>query len=209
MNGAETTSGRVLNDANMSRRRVGIFGGSFDPPHMGHISVAREVLEALALDELVWVPTFRSPHKLEEKQTAPIIRLHMVRAATLTEPRFRVDDCEIVREGLSYTVDTLRDIKADAGGESSDILLIMGADQYAFFDRWREPQSIRELAKIVVLDREGRTGVEGVGVLRVPVKRVDISSTEVRARIACGDSVKGWVPNGVALIIEREGLYRP
>ena len=209
VNGAETTSERILNDTNMSRRRVGIFGGSFDPPHMGHVSVAREVLEALALDELVWVPAFCSPHKLEAKQTAPIIRLDMVREATLAEPRFLVDDCEIVRKGLSYTVDTLREIKEGAGGESSEILLIMGADQYAFFDRWREPQSIRELAKIVVLDREGRTGVEEVGVLRVPVKRVDISSTEVRARIACGDSVRGWVPDGVALIIEREGLYRP
>ncbi|HAY77348.1 MAG TPA: nicotinate (nicotinamide) nucleotide adenylyltransferase [Gemmatimonadetes bacterium] len=209
VNGAETTSDRVLNDVKMSRRRVGIFGGSFDPPHMGHVSVAREVLEALALDELVWVPAFCSPHKLEAKQTAPIIRLDMVREATLDEPRFLVDDCEIVRKGLSYTVDTLREIKGGAGGESSEILLIMGADQYAFFDRWREPQSIRELAKIVVLDREGRTGVEEVGVLRVPVKRVDISSTEVRARIACGDSVRGWVPDGVALIIEREGLYRP
>tara|TARA_Y100001970_G_scaffold248036_1_gene317246 strand:+ start:9945 stop:10574 length:630 start_codon:yes stop_codon:yes gene_type:complete len=208
VNGAETTSDRVLNDAKKSRRRVGIFGGSFDPPHMGHISVAREVLEVLALDELVWVPAFRSPHKLEAEQAAPLIRLHMVRTATQSEPRFRVDDCEILREGLSYTVNTLREIKADAGGESSEIFLIMGADQYAFFDRWREPHSIRELAKIVVLDREGSTGAEEVGVIRVPMERVDISSTEVRARIACGDSIKGWVPNGVSLLIEREGLYR-
>ena len=109
---------------------------------------------------------------------------------------------------MSYTVNTLREIKADEGGESSEIFLIMGADQYAFFDRWREPHSIRELAKIVVLDREGSTGVEEVGVIRVPMERVDISSTEVRARIACGDSIRGWVPNGVSLLIEREGLYR-
>lgn len=186
---------------------MGIFGGSFDPPHVGHISVAREVLDALNLDELVWVPVFRSPHKLEAPRSSPLLRLQMLREATKADPRFRVDDCEIARGGLSFTVDTLRAMKARGVGESGEIVLVMGADQYESFDRWYDPQSIRELATIAVLDREGMTGVAELGVLRVPVQRLDVSSTEVRARVACGDPLQGWVSNEVALIIEREGLY--
>ena len=203
--GADVASARALNVPACPPRRVGVFGGTFDPPHIGHVSVARDVADVLGLDELVWVPAFRSPHKPDRPQTSPGVRLEMVRCAATADPRFRVDDCEIRRKGPSYTIDTLRSIRAE---DSNDIVLIIGADQFAAFDQWKTPEAIRALAAIAVMDRGGETGRESPGVLRVPVGRVDVSSTAVRERAARGDSIEGWVPDEVAAVIEREGLYR-
>ena len=208
MTGADPAPGRALNVSTSPRRRVGVFGGTFDPPHVGHVSVARDVADALDLDELVWIPAFRSPHKPDGTQTPAAIRFEMVRRAARADSRFRVDDREITREGPSYTVDTLRGLRAASTDDDAEIVLIMGTDQYAVFDRWREPESIREMATIAVMDRRGEAGPEAPGVRRVPVGRVDVSSTEVRDRVARGVSIEGLVPDDVATVIAREGLYR-
>ena len=204
---AESTVNRALNAPASAPHRAGVFGGTFDPPHLGHVSVARDVADALQLDEVVWVPAFRSPLKPEAPETPPHVRLAMVGHAADADSRFRVDDCEILREGPSYTVDTLREMRAGALVSADEIVLIMGVDQYATIDRWREPDAIRQLATIAVMDRGGEAGPETPGVRRVPVARVDISATAVRQRAARGDSLDGWVLPAVADVIAREGLY--
>lgn len=195
------------------RRRVGIFGGSFDPPHIGHVQVARDVADALSLDEVLWVPAREPPHKVGAELTAPSIRLKMARAAASDDPRFRVSEMELRRPAPSYTIDTLRSVGSDLAGSESDLFLIMGFDQYRDFASWRAPDEIRNLATLAVMDRGG----EGLGdaddgdregIVRVPVRRVDVSSTEVRARVGRGDDVSDLVPPAVERIIRDEGLYR-
>ena len=209
-------------DPLVARRRVGIFGGTFDPPHLGHISVAREVADLLELDEVLWIPAHRSPHKPDVPLTPAETRLRMARAAAEADARFRVSPIEVARAAPSYTVETLRALVGDAekGGRKVDLFLMIGMDQYEAFDAWLEPDEIARLAHIAVMDRGG-DGMEGSakfdkvlngddskGVVRVPVTRVDISSTEVRGRVAGGQGVDGLVPPGVAEIIRIEGLYR-
>jgi nicotinate-nucleotide adenylyltransferase len=131
----------------------------------------------------------------------------MVRAATEADARFRVDASELERPAPSYTVDTLEDLRARFGPEA-ELFLIMGVDQWRAFERWRDPGRVRDLATIVVMDRGGASVEEAPGVVRVPVRRVDVSSTEVRAAAAGQRSLDGLVPERVAPIVLRERLYR-
>lgn len=186
-------------------RRIGLFGGTFDPPHSGHVSVVTDVLEALELDEVRWVVAARSPHKPDSTLSPDAVRMEMVRAVTADNPRFRVDGREIERGGLSWAVDTVKDIRSEIGAEGR-LYLIIGADQYRVFDSWRSPHVIRSLATVVVMDREGESGARAPDV-GVSVDRVDISSTEVRERTARGESLDGFVPEAVAALIREHGLY--
>ncbi len=188
-------------------RRIGIFGGSFDPPHVGHVSVARDVADALDLERLLWVPALRSPRK-QEPIAQPRVRLEMARAAARVDPRFEVDDRELRRLPPSYTVETLEEVRVEYGVDVH-LFLVLGIDQYRSLSRWRSPERIRELATLAVMDRGGEVLAQPLpGVVRVPVGRVDVSATEVRSRLAAGESVRGLVPELVAAIIDREGLYR-
>jgi nicotinate-nucleotide adenylyltransferase len=193
--------------------RVGIFGGTFDPPHLGHVVVARDVADALALDLVLWVPARVSPHKLHRRVSSPGVRLEMVRAAASADARFQVSDVELERAGPSYTVDTLRDLRAR--WPSSELFLILGADQLRVFASWRGPGEILSLATLALMDREGEAaaalapdlpGMERA--VHVPVTRVDVSATRVRAAVAAGEDVSGMVPAGVLAVIGRERLYR-
>lgn len=190
------------------RRRVGIFGGTFDPPHLGHLAVARDVAAALALDQVIWMPAGIPPHKAATDVTAAEVRLAMVRAAVEGHEGFIVSDLEISRPGLSYTVDTLRELQG--AGEDADYFLILGVDQYRSLDSWRLPGEIRRRARIAVMDRGGESmsqDEKSPEVLSVAVRRVDASSTDVRKRVRDGGDVSGLVPEGVASLIYSEGLY--
>ena len=137
-----------------SPRRLGLFGGTFDPPHVGHVAVARDVADALALDQVLWIPAGVPPHKDPQFITPGSLRLEMTRAGAEADPRFRVLDLELRRDGPSYTVDTLRAISALHPG--SEIFLLLGADQLRTFRRgWKEPREILRLATLVLMDREG------------------------------------------------------
>ena len=193
--------------------RVGIFGGTFDPPHVGHVVVARDVADRLSLDRVLWVPARVSPHKLDRPVSRPALRLEMVRAAAAEDPRFQVSEAELERSGPSYTVDTLRELRAL--WPSAGLFLILGADQLRVFASWREPGEILRLATLALMDREGEatTGVAPAlpgmeRAVHVPVTRVDVSATRVRAAVAAGEDVSGMVPAGVRAVIERERLYR-
>jgi nicotinate-nucleotide adenylyltransferase len=193
--------------------RLGVFGGAFDPPHTGHLAVARDVADALGLHRVLWVPTGVPPHKVGPT-TRPDTRLEMTLCAAATDPRFEVSDLELRREGPSYSVDTLRALAAEH--PRAHLFLLVGADQVETLDSgWKDPSGILRLATLVLMDREGRDArvlappVPGMEkAVHVPVTRVDVSSTQIRALVSGGSDVSELVPPGVSGIIEREGLYR-
>lgn len=192
--------------------RIGIFGGSFDPPHVGHLLAASDAAEALGLDRLVFVPAHVSPFKDGVTRTSAADRLAMVRLLVGDDPRFAVDPIEIDREGLSYTVDTLA-AYADRHPDA-ELVLLVGEDVLAGFLQWRDPERIRRLARLAVLRRSTAGELELPEPLRAdpPVmlqtRRIDVSSTEVRQRARAGRSLRGFVPEAVATYVERGRLYR-
>jgi nicotinate-nucleotide adenylyltransferase len=202
--------------------RVGIFGGSFDPPHVGHLLVAVDALERLGLDRMVLVPAAQQPLKVAAggSHATAQQRLAMTRLLVAGDPRFEVDPIEIERGGISFTVDTLEALAARWPG--AELFLLAGADVLGTFHRWREPERIRSLATLVVLARDGLGGA-GAGFAPSPpppaalpggppellaTRRVDVSSTEIRARLRSGQSIRGFVPEAVADFIRSAGLYR-
>ncbi len=190
------------------RRRVGIFGGTFDPPHVGHIVVAAEVVEAVQLDRLLWVPAAVPPHKAGRRITDAGLRRRLVAAAIEEDPRFELCDLELKRGGMSYTVDTLREITAQHPEWS--LSLVMGTDLFAGFRGWKEPEAIVKLAELVVICRPGvgpPREAERVGARTVHVTPVDLSSSLVRDRVARNLAVTNMVTPAVLAIIEEEGLY--
>lgn len=186
--------------------RVGIFGGTFDPPHVGHLIVAAEAHRALELDHLLWVPAALPPHKRSGVRTPPQLRLEMVRRATRTDPRFAVEDIEVRREGPSYTVDTLRALAERM--PAAELFLLIGADNLRDFPAWREPDQIVSLARLVVLARAGEGGSGPFQAVRIPVTRIDVSSTEIRRRAGAGESIRYLVPDAVGRMVKRRGLYQ-
>lgn len=191
-------------------RRVGVFGGTFDPPHIGHSIVAAEVVEAIGLDLLLWVPARIPPHKRGRPLTPAAIRRRMVEAAIRDEPGFALCDLELGRKGVSYTVDTLRSLRARHPGWT--LYLVLGAELLAGFATWKEPEAIRELARLVAVSRGCTAPLPeeeaGAGVRVVPVTRVAISSSRIRSRVARRMAVSDMVVPPVLSIMEGERLYR-
>lgn len=188
--------------------RIGVFGGTFDPPHLGHLVVASDACGALGLDRVLWIPSAVPPHKVATVQAPAEARLEMVRAAIEGDPRFEADDLELRRPGPSYTVDTLRDLARRHAG--AELVLLIGADNLREIPGWREPQEILKLARVAVLSRDG-AGVPPdapVPAVAVEVTRVDVSATEVRRRAAAGETIRYLVPDAVRALVERRGLYR-
>ncbi|HKS07407.1 MAG TPA: nicotinate-nucleotide adenylyltransferase [Gemmatimonadaceae bacterium] len=185
--------------------RLGVLGGTFDPPHNGHLMVASEACVALQLDRVLFVPNARQPLKADGPGAGAPERLEMVRRLCQDDPRFVVDAIEIDRGGLSFTVDTLRAFHERYPGAA--LFLLMGDDVAATLPSWRESETVRNLAEIVVVTRTGTPATFG-GEHRIATPRVDISSTDVRMRAARGLSLKGFVPDSVAEFIQARGLYR-
>jgi nicotinate-nucleotide adenylyltransferase len=186
--------------------RLGLFGGTFDPPHLGHYLAAVDAAEALALDRVVWIPAATQPLKAGQPMTEWGHRLEMVRRLVEQDPRFGADALEMERGGLSFTVDTLRTYRERHPG--SALFLLLGADAAALLPKWREPEAIRGLAEIVVLTRGEDGQVPPAGVRTLATRRVDISATEIRVRVHEGRSIRGFVPEVVADYIAAHGLYR-
>jgi nicotinate-nucleotide adenylyltransferase len=182
--------------------RVGVFGGTFDPVHVGHLAIANAALEELGLDHVYFVPARRSPLKEGGPIAGAEDRVAMLTAAIAGEPRFRVSPLELDRKGPSFTVDTLEALRGEG-----ELFLILGSDAYADFDRWREPGRIRGLATIVLAARPGAPNApQGVPMLDSPL--MDISSRELRARAARGRSLRYLVPEAALRYIEEHRLYR-
>jgi nicotinate-nucleotide adenylyltransferase len=188
--------------------RLAIFGGSFDPPHVGHLLVAQDACDQLGLDRLLFVPTASQPLKTQGAVAAADHRLAMVRLLAADDARFEVSAMEVERGGLSFTVDTLTAIATQYPG--AELLLLVGADVLQTFRQWREPERILTLARVVAVQRgdEQQAAWSGMErVTRLSTRRVDVSSTEVRDRVRLGKSIRGFVTDAVAAYIARAGLY--
>jgi nicotinate-nucleotide adenylyltransferase len=186
--------------------KLGVFGGTFDPPHLGHLIVAGEVHHRLGLDRVLWIPAAVPPHKRDRDITPGHIRLRMVRAAIADDPRFEASDMELKRDGPSYTVDTLRELRADR--PDAEIFLILGADQLGEIESWKEPEEIGRLATIVGFARAGEAPPALARSRIVEIPRIDIAATALRRRVREGRPVRYLVSDGVEQIIRRERLYR-
>ena len=190
--------------------RLAIFGGSFDPPHVGHLLAAGDAFEQLELDRLVLVPTATQPLKVGGAAATAEQRLTMVQLLVEGDARFEVSAVEVERAGLSFTVDTLMHF-AEAH-PTSERFLLLGADVLATFGQWREPERVLKLAQTVVLERDGEpapalpAGMDAL--MRLPTRRVDVSSTEIRERVRNGKTIRGFVTDSVAAFIASAGLYR-
>lgn len=190
--------------------RIGLFGGTFDPVHNAHVALAKLALDELRLDELRWVPTGRSWQKSRQSTPAEH-REAMVRLAIDGEARFVLERCEIERPGPSYTLDTVRELQAREPG--AVWFLIIGQDQYANLHTWRDWPDLLSRVQLAVANRPGVVPHPDPQVLRfrhvaVPLPMMDISATDIRARVAAGQGIDDLVPAGVARYIDRHRLYR-
>ena len=179
--------------------RIGIFGGSFDPIHHGHLLAAASLAETLGLDEVRLVIAGLQPLKGDGHAAPAEFRAAMVELAVRGAGRLSASRAELGRDGPSYTVDTLREFRAER--PDAELVLLLGADAAQELPRWREADAVRGLARVEVFARGGEGGAHGV-------PRVDISSTEIRARVRLGRSIRYWVPDAVADYIAAHRLYQ-
>jgi nicotinate-nucleotide adenylyltransferase len=215
--------------------RVGIFGGTFNPIHLGHLRAAEEVCEALGLERMILVPSAEPPHKAssaEDPMAAAAERLAWARLAIEGNPRLAVDPIETLRGGRSYSVDTVREIGARTAPERP--VFAIGCDAFVELSSWREPKALLELAHFAVMTRppalsgsledwlpeavrgeievepDGRRGLHrsaGTWIRLLEVSALDISSSDIRRRLRSGRSVRYLLPEGVCEAVERSGVY--
>jgi nicotinate-nucleotide adenylyltransferase len=195
--------------------RIGIFGGAFNPPHIGHLVCAQEALLQLGLERVLFVPMGQPPHREIEADPGGEARLELCEAAIEGDERFSASRMELDREGPSYTVETLRALREES--PEDELFLILGGDQAAALAQWHEPEAVLELATICVVERVGHSrsaigiqlsrlrGADAVRFLEMPVMQV--SSTSVRRRVAAGQPIRYLVPDRVSEYIEAHSLY--
>ena len=189
---------------------IGLFGGSFNPPHLAHLIVAETVREQFRLDQVWWMPARRPPHKAEETLVSSQHRLEMTRRATQDHPAFAVSDVEVRRAGASYTVETVRALQATHPEYAFSLLL--GGDSLRDFGTWRQPEEIVARVPLIVYRRPGAADIEVEPYLAGRVRfaeapLLEISGTEIRARLREGRSIRYLVPDAIRAYIEEHGLY--
>ena len=190
--------------------RLGVFGGTFDPPHVGHVTLTRELRESGVVDEILWIPVAIPPHKPSGPRTPPDLRMEMVRAAIDGRANQSASNIELLREGPSYTVDTLRALRSEH--PEATPVLIMGSDQFAELAEWHKAEEVVQFADVCVLPRGGveldsvRPRLNVVW-CAADVASIDVSSSDIRKRVREGRPYRHLVPEAVAEIIEREDLY--
>jgi nicotinate-nucleotide adenylyltransferase len=195
--------------------RLGLLGGTFNPPHIAHLVCAQEAFDQLSLDRVLFVPVFEPPHKDVEAEPGVEHRIELCRRAVGDDPRFEVSRIEADTPGRSYTVDTLR--KLHESSPEDDLTFIVGGDMAQALPTWQEPEAVLSLATLGVAEREGVrradiservAGLAGADRIRFfDMPRLDISSSMIRRRIAVGRPIRYLVPEGVAAYIAEEGLY--
>lgn len=193
-------------------RRIGVFGGSFDPPHIAHLICARAAAEELGLERVLVVPAAVQPHKPEGAGAPGASRLRMVAAAVADDPLFEICAVEIERGGVSYTAETLAELAGRYPAPEFGLVLIVGADSLADIRRWKDPPQIFRLAEVAAMTRPGAL-VESLPsewerrIIRVATPLLDVSSSDIRRRAAEGLSLSYLVPPAVEEIIRAERLY--
>jgi nicotinate-nucleotide adenylyltransferase len=182
--------------------KIGIYGGTFDPIHHGHLILAREAREKLGLEKLIFVPARIAPHKRAPFASAEM-RLSMLQAAVAGEKGLEVDDCELRRPPPSYTIDTVESVQQREPG--AEIYYLIGEDNLAGLGNWRQFDRLQKIVRFVVLDRTGAQATHGYPII---ARKIDISATGIRKRIASGQPIRYLVPESVEEIIRRNNLYR-
>jgi nicotinate-nucleotide adenylyltransferase len=195
--------------------RLGILGGTFNPPHLGHLVCAQEAHSQLKLDGVLFVPARIPPHKPVEHEPGPEHRLELCRLAVAGDARFAVSDMELQREGPSFTVDTLKVLSTQA--PQDELVLILGGDIAAGLTEWHQPEQVLGLATVAIAERRGtardevdRTLAQLPGGDRArffAMPRIGISSTMLRRRVSAGEPIRYFVPDPVEEYIQRHGLY--
>jgi nicotinate-nucleotide adenylyltransferase len=198
--------------------RIGILGGTFDPPHLGHLWLATLAADAAGLDCVLFMPAAQPPHKRGERLSRATDRLVMTRLAIEGDHSFELCPIEMERPGVSYTIDSVEELQS-VYGDAVELRLIMAADSLAAIDTWREPDRLLERIRWIVGPRPGSTApdraslearfgtaAERIELLEGPA--LDLSSTEIRARVAAGRPIRYLVPRGVEELIVERGLYR-
>jgi len=199
-------------------RRVGVLGGTFDPPHIGHLWLATLAADELGLDRVLFVPAAQPPHKRRRRVTAAAHRLLMTRLAIATDPLFELSGIEMERPGPSYTVDTMEELQR-AYGDSASMFLVMAADSLAQIDTWREPERILAMAEWAVGPRPGsaapstdwlreRFGASASRIHLLDGPGLAVSATQIRERVAAGRAIRYLVPRAVEELILDQRLYR-
>jgi nicotinate-nucleotide adenylyltransferase len=195
--------------------RVGILGGAFNPPHVGHLVCAQEAVVQLDLVKVVFIPTARPAHREIEQDPGADVRAELCEAAIADDDHFELSRAELEREGPSYTVDTLRELRQAAPDD--ELFLLLGGDQAAALPSWHEPEEVLELATVVAVERVGFSrstialklahvrGGRDVRVLEMPVMQV--SSSMIRRRVAAGQPIRYLVPEPVLELVRERGLY--
>jgi nicotinate-nucleotide adenylyltransferase len=188
--------------------RVGILGGTFDPPHFAHLVMAEEAAGAVPLDKVLFMPAPCPPHKTEKTLTPYALRLEMVKLLVAGHRKFEISRLEEFRDGPSYTVDLLRHYRRE---HDDELFLIIGADSLKDFPSWKDPEEILRLATLVVYPRTGYpTGLALAGdapIVLSDAPAIDVSSSDVRRRFASGRSVERWLPAAIHEFIIENGLY--
>ena len=209
-----------MDDRPAAGRRIGILGGTFDPPHLGHLLIAETARVALGLESVLFVPAGEPWLKSGQRITPAAHRLRMVQLAIADNPDFGVSDCEVRRSGATYTVDTLRELRRDYC-PATELYFIVGSDVLDQFHRWKEPDGILRLCRLAVIERPGGPAdgiatlagrfpdeVAAGAVVSVAGPRVDFSASELRRILAAGLSTRYQIPDAVAAYISEHGLYQ-
>lgn len=215
--GGEKTGHGSFHPPSGVHMRVGVFGGTFDPIHLGHLIVAQEVRFRIPLDRLLFVPAGQPPHKPNRVVTPAVHRLAMLERALEGERAFAVSRLEVDRPGPSYSVDTLRALRADLG-PGVELYFVLGTDQLADLPTWHRPRELLALCHLIAVQRPG-VACDLTTVARrlpglaertvwVPVPQIAIAAREIRRRVAAGEPIRYLVPDAVAAYIAAHGLYR-
>jgi len=193
--------------------KIGIFGGTFDPIHMGHLIVAETVRSDFQLDRILFIPASKPPHKPGRTFASFTDRKSMIKQALKDNPFFQLSDVEHRRSGVSYTIDTIRWFQKSKIWEKHIFFLLIGADSLLELSTWKDPDDIFKSVRVLVLRRPGsditkseKRYLEKVTIVDVP--HIDISSTKIRNRIGRNQTVRYWVPEAVERYIHKKGLYR-
>jgi len=193
------------------KRKIGILGGTFDPIHVGHLVLAEQVKEKLRLERVIFIPSAKPPHKTRQKLSTAKDRFQMTRLGLEGNPKFSVSDLELKRGGLSYTIDTLKQLeKLYPGGE---LYFLTGSDVLDEIHTWKEPEQIYKQVKVVIAIRPGFDHFDPENQFAqksiiVPITGIDVSSSKIRAMVAKGESIRYLVPTKVEEYINKKKLYQ-
>ncbi len=192
--------------------KICIFGGTFDPPHIGHLLIAQTICEAENFDKIIFIPANISPHKRNVNATPVELRHQMLESAVASNPRFEISDIEINRGGISYSIDTIRQIKSDMGLKSKDTYFLIGSDTLRIFHTWKDPQEILNECQVIVALRPGfkPSAIENWILSKVRfanIPRIEISSTTIRNRWRENKTIRYMVTQPVWEYINKKKLY--